>query len=71
MNCKNSIPLIFLLIIIMFVLFIKTNIEPYDDTYSIELHAQAINRMRRRNMMHSWPYSGLNWKKYDYEYGMY
>ena len=39
----------------MFIMFAKTNVEHYADPYSIELHAQAINRMRRRNMNHSWP----------------
>jgi len=50
-----------IIIILLFVIFMKNkSYEHFADPYSLELHADAINRMKRWNMYGSSKYGGVN-----------
>ena len=57
---NNFLYFLLLCIVIIFIFLQSRTIENYVDPYSIDLHADAINRMKRWNMFHSRKYSSLN-----------
>ena len=59
--------IIYLLIclFIMTILLSKKNLEHYADPYSIDMQAEAINKMKRWNIYSSRKYSSLNNYIYD------
>lgn len=56
--------IVYILLILIVYLLLNNKAEHFPDPYSIYLHADATNKMNRRNMYHSKRYSTLNNKFY-------
>ena len=57
---NNNLTYLFIIGIIIYILFYNKNLEHYVDPYSIDMQAEALNRMKRWNMFSSRKYSSLN-----------
>lgn len=61
MSSSSIFLLLLLIILVVTLLYIYGNNENYVDTYSIDLQADALNRMARWNTYHSRRTSNVNY----------